>query len=115
MMTYTNRNGYQIPNLTLPPQEKHPLGKYGRMRLAFLKAHRRETYMTLLVEAKLSEHLWEIEQTAKEQIRQTVERMAAEQGVNEQMKRENPILWTQAMNNLQASAEEIVLYELIGS
>ena len=112
-MTYTNRNGYQLPNLTLPPQKKHPLGKYGRMRLNFLKTHRRGTYTTLLTEAKLSEHLWEIEQTAKAQIRRTVERMAAEQGVNEQMKQQNPMLWVQTMNNLKASAEEIVLNDLI--
>ncbi len=89
-MTYTNRNGYQLPNLTLPPQKKHPLG-----------------------EAKLSEHLWEIEQTAKEQVRQTVEQMAEEQGMNEQMKRQNPMLWVQTMNNLKALAEEIVLNQLI--
>ena len=82
-MTYTNRNGYRIPDLTLPPQKKHTLGKYGRMRLNFLKTHRRGTYTTLLTEVKLSEHLWEIEQTAKEQIRQTMERMATEQSVNE--------------------------------
>ena len=112
-MTYTNRNGYQLPNLTLPPQKKHPLGKYGRMRLNFLKTHRRGTYTTLLTEAKLSEHLWEIEQTAKEQVRQTVEQMAEEQGMNEQMKRQNPMLWVQTMNNLKALAEEIVLNQLI--
>ena len=112
-MTYTNRNGYRIPNLTLPPQRIFSPGRYGRMRLNFLKTHRRGTYTTLLTEAKLSEHLWEIEQTAKEQVRRTVERMAAEQGVNEQMKRQNPMLWVQTMNNLKASAEEIVRDQLI--
>ena len=83
------------------------------MRLNFLKTYRKGTYATLLTEAKLSEHLWEIEQTAKEQIQKTVERMATEQKVNERMKQENPTRWIQMMNNFKAAAEEIVLSDLI--
>ena len=112
-MTYREQNGVQIPNLTLPTEEKLTLGKYALMRLKYLKEHRRGTYGQLLGEAKLERHLYEIEQTAKAQIEETVNRMALSQGVNEQMKQESPMKWVQMMNSFKTSAEETVIAELI--
>ena len=67
-LTYTERNGVMYPNLTLPEQTNYPIGKYGRMRLDYLKKHRRGTYTTLLTSCTLNQHLYETEQEAKRQI-----------------------------------------------
>ena len=67
-ITYTERDGIFYPNLSLPEQTDYPIGKYGQMRLDFLKKHRRGTYTTLLTEGRLSAHLSAINQEARSQI-----------------------------------------------
>ncbi len=56
-ITYTEIHGIKYPNLYLPEQPTINIGKYGQMRLDFLKKHRRGTYTLLLTECRLSEHL----------------------------------------------------------
>ena len=112
-LTYTERNGVMYPNLTLPEQTNYPIGKYGRMRLDYLKRHRRGTYTTLLTSCTLNQHLYEIEQEAKRQIDLTLSRLVKERGITEELKAANPLLWIQEMNNAKQSAEEIVLNEVI--
>ena len=114
MLNYTTaKDGMQYPTLTLPEQKNLPIGKYGQMRLEFLKKHRRGTYTTLLTEARLTEHLHEMDETARAQISEIMSRQATSLGVTEQMKAENPMTWAQMMNNIKASAEETVLTNLI--
>ncbi|MBO5968563.1 MAG: TnpV protein [Clostridia bacterium] len=114
MLNYTTaKDGIQYPTLTLPEQKNLPIGKYGQMRLEFLKKHRRGTYTTLLTEARLTEHLHEMDETARAQISEIMSQQATSLGVTEQMKAENPMTWAQMMNNIKASAEETVLNTLI--
>ena len=112
-LTYTERNGIMYPNLTLPEQTNHPIGKYGRMRLDYLKKHRRGTYTTLLTSCTLNQHLYETEQEAKRQIDLALSRLVKDRGINEELKVSNPLLWVQEMNSAKQSAEEIVLNEII--
>ena len=74
-LTYTERNGIMYPDLALPKQTNYPIGKYGRMRLDYLKKHRRGTYTTLLTSCTLNQHLYETEQEAKRQIELTLSRL----------------------------------------
>ena len=114
MLNYTTaKDGIQYPTLTLPEQKNLPIGKYGQMRLEFLKKHRRGTYTTLLTEARLTEHLHEMDETARTQISEITSQQATSLGVTEQVKAENPMTWAQMMNNIKASAEETVLTNLI--
>lgn len=112
-LTYRTENGVQIPNLEMPEQTNYPIGKYGQLRLTFLKEHRRGTYTTILTEGRLNQYLHEIDETARAQIEMSISRMAQSLGVTEQMKAEDPLKWTQMMNNLKQAAEEEVLTELI--
>ena len=112
-LTYTERNGIMYPALALPEQTNHPIGKYGRMRLDYLKKHRRGTYTTLLTSCTLNQHLYETEQEAKRQIDLALSRLVKERGITEELKATNPLLWVQEMNNTKQSAEEIVLSEII--
>ena len=112
-ITYAEKDGIFYPNLALPEQTNYPIGKYGRMRLEFLQHHRKGTYTTLLMSCKLSEHLYEIEQTAKQQIYLAISKITKERGITEELKATNPMRWVQEMNNVKKCAEEIVLQEIV--
>ena len=112
MLNYKTVNGYQIPDLKIP-DEQATLGRCGRMRKAYLKAHRKMTFNSLLLTGELTAHLTEIDRTASERVNRVVSEMAAAQGVNEALKERDPMAWVGAMNSLKAQAEEIVLSELV--
>ena len=112
-LTYTEKNGVMDPDLALPEQTNHPIGKYGRMRLDYLKKHRRGTYATLLTSCTLNQHLYETEQEAKRQLDLSLSRLVKERDITEELKASNPLRWVQEMNNAKHSAEEIVLNEII--
>ncbi|MBR5307682.1 MAG: TnpV protein [Clostridia bacterium] len=112
-VTYTMQGDYRLPDL-LPPQEPEiRLGKYALLRRRYLKEHRRVTYTNLLTSGKLNEHLLEIEQTVKERLTEIIPKMMASEGVTEEMKASDQMKWVNMMNNIRASAEEIVLKELV--
>ena len=112
-LTYTERNGIMYPHLVLPEQTNYPIGKYGRMRLDYLKKHRRGTYTTLLTSCTLNQHLYETEQEAKRQIDITLSRLVKDRDITEKLKTTNSLLWVQEMNNAKHDAEELVLNEII--
>ena len=112
-LTYTERNGIMYPDLALPEQNNYPIGKYGRMRLDYLKKHRRGTYTTLLTSCTLNQHLYETEQEAKRQIELTLSRLVKARGITEELKTTNSLLWVQEMNNAKHDAEELVMNEII--
>ena len=112
-ITYTERNGIRYPNLELPKQTNYPLGKYANLRFDFLKKHRKGRYTTLLTEGRLNEYLRAIDIQARELRDDIIPRLAQERGVDEALKAHNALLWTAEMNNIKASAEEIVLREVV--
>ncbi len=103
-ITYTQINDINYPNLALPEQPKVNIGKYGQMRLDFLKKHRRGTYTTLLTECRLTEHLSDIDQEARSQFEIMTAELAKQRGIDETIKATNPLLWVQEMNNCLVSA-----------
>lgn len=114
-LTYRQSGDYLIPNLEMDEQPTGGIGKYGRMRKAFLKEHRKGTYNELLLTGKLDEHLLETDRLARTQVEQIVERMAKAEGVTEELKARDQMKWVGLMNNLLHTAEEIVLQEVIYS
>ena len=112
MLNYKTVNGYQIPNLKIP-DEQATLGRYGRMRKAYLQEHKKILFNSLLLTGELTAHLAEIDRTAGERVNRMVSEMAAAQGVNEVLKERDQMAWVGAMNSLKAQAEEIVLSELV--
>ena len=112
-LTYTNSTGIDYPNLQLPEQTTVTIGKYGHLRLDYLKKHRRGTYTTLLTTCKLNEHLAEIDADASQCVRELTEVFAKAEGIAEQLKATNHLLWAKEMNNCKARAEEIVLREVV--
>ena len=111
--TYHEENGHLIPNVTLPEQTDFQIGKYGRMHLDYIKNHRRGRYTTLLTEGKLNARLHEIDLEATEMLDTIIPRLADERGINEDLKARDMLRWVAEMNNIKASAEEIVLREVV--
>lgn len=114
-LTYTMNGDYQIPDLKLTEQPEKPLGKYGRMRKAYLKEHRPILYNQLLMSEKLYPHLIEIDETAQSRLEQMMPQLTAAAGVTEQLKASDPMKWVGLMNTCKAQAEEILMAELINS
>ena len=112
-LTYTERNGLLYPDLELPTQKNYPLGKYGRMRLDFLKQHRRGTYCSLRAQAKLNEHLHGIDVQATEMMQSIMSDLSKKNGIDERLKAADQMRWVQEMNALKTSAEEIVFREVV--
>ena len=111
--TYHEENGHLIPNVTLPEQTDYQIGKYGRMHLEYIKSHRRGRYTTLLTEGTLNARLHEIDLEANEMLEAIIPRLAAERGIDEDLKARDMLRWVAEMNNIKAIAEEIVLREVI--
>ena len=111
--TYREENGHLIPNVTLPEQTDYQIGKYGRMHLEYIKSHRRGRYTTLLTEGTLNARLHEIDLEANEMLEAIIPRLAAERGINENLKARDMLRWVAEMNNIKASAEEIVVREVV--
>ena len=112
-LNYRQNGDYLIPDIKMDEQPTEVIGKYGRMRKAFLKEHRSGTYNALLLRNRLTEHLLEIDRTAREQVEQTMAQMAQVEGVTEKLKAENQMLWVQRMSDIRQRAEETILNDLI--
>ena len=113
-LTYTKVDDYHYPDLTLPEtSDDRPLGKYGMLRKTYLKQHRPMVYDWLLLVGKLDGHLREIDDLATEQVNRMVADMAAKEGAEEQLKAADQMRWVGLMNSVRASAEEVVLREIV--
>ncbi len=112
-ITYTKREDYYYPDLTLPPQPTGDIGRFGRMRKKYLKEHQPDTFALMLMENTLTQYLINIDREANEQIDLITSRIAQAEGVTEDLKARDQLGWIQAMNSCRARAEEIVLNELI--
>ena len=111
-LTYTMNGDYQIPDLKLTEQPEKPLGKYGRMRKAYLKEHRPLIYNQLLLTEKLYPHLIEIDETAQSRLEQMMPQLAKDAGATEQLKASDPMRWVGLMNTCKAQAEELSLIHI---
>ena len=111
---YIRVGDYYMPNLVLSGTEKDiKLGKYGRMRLRYLKEHRKAKYTILLMKNKLQKHLLDVDKTAYERLHLLMKQLAERENITEELKANNQMEWVRRMNNIKHSAEEIIFNELI--
>lgn len=87
------------PDLQLPEGTNYNIGKFGHMRCEYLKEFKHGYYMELLFDGRLNEYLHEVDKECYEMLDQLVEQMKEKQGVTEQLKAENQMLWVGKMNN----------------
>ena len=110
-LTYRREGDYLLPNLEAPESPK--IGKYGMLRHQYLRTHKRAILTGMQMSGELNSHLEQIDREATEEVERLTLQMAKEQGVNEQIKKTDQMKWVQMMNSLKASAEEIVLNQLV--
>lgn len=113
-ITYREVNGYMIPNLTLPPEEaKVRLGKWGMMHKDYMLENKKVTVTIMTAEGRFWQYLADTDKQAAEMYDLLVEQMKGNEGVTEQLKSENQMEWVYCMQNIEVSASEIIMNELI--
>jgi len=112
-ISYTLSGDYYLPDLAPPDGPDCTIGKFGRMRLDYLKNHCKVLYVTQLTSGKLTAHLHEIDETANDRMESISKQMAQREGVTEQLKAEDQMLWVKRMNNIRSSVEEMIRDELV--
>ena len=112
-ISYTRKGDYLLPNLILKDKEQFNIGKYGLLRLEYIKKYKLGLYFDLLVNDNLNEYLHNIDTTVMEKVQKLITELAQKENINEQLKENNQMLWVSKMNNIKNIAEEIILKEYI--
>ena len=111
--TYTRVGDFLIPDLVLEDQPEGQIGKYGRMRLEYLKKWKKSLYNDLLLSGKLQQHLLDINRDAQEEFEIIVRQTAKAEGVTEELKRQDQMEWVRRMNSIRDRADEFIRHDLI--
>ena len=106
-------DGLYYPDLELPEGTHYKIGKYGRMWWEYLKTRRKGEYIGLLMDGKLNEYLYEVDEACYQRMELLVEQMKAGAGITEELKVSDQMKWVGLMNNVRSGAEEAVIRELI--
>ena len=112
-ITYTQQGDYLLPDLKFPEQPKVKIGIWGKRHLRYLKNHHPIIYTNLLTSCRLTAYLADIDQEAAEMFDRLVIQLAEHEGVTEQLKAKNPMLWVRKMNNIRNRVEEIINQDII--
>lgn len=112
-ISYTKQGDYLLPNLKLKDKEQFNIGKYGLLRLEYIKKYKLGLYFDLLVNNNLNEYLHNIDTTVMEKVQKLIIELAKKENINEQLKENNQMLWESKMNNIKNIVEEIILKEYI--
>ena len=112
-ISYTKKGDYLLPNLILKDKEQFNIGKYGLLRLEYIKKEKLGLYFDLLVNDTLNEYLHNIDTTIMEKVQSLIKELAEKDNINEELKQNNQMLWVSKMDSMKNIAEEIILKEYI--
>ena len=112
-ISYTKQGDYLLPNLILKEKVQYNIGKYGLLRLEYIKKYRLGLYFDLLVNDTLNKYLHDIDIIVMEKMQSLIKELAEKENINENLKRNNQMLWVSKMNSIKNIAEEIILKEYI--
>ena len=110
---YIRTGDYYLPTLVLAEQKKIQLNKYGRLRLDYLKNHKKAEYAILFMDNKLTDQLEKVQEIATKRVEEIIKSLKKQSNLSEEMKNTDQLYWVGMMNNFKNQAEEIVLKELI--
>ncbi len=111
-LDYTLVNGVYLPNL-ISTETNYEIGIWGMRYYDYIKEHRPEFCSSLMVQCKLNSHLHEVDVRAKEMYDTLITQLAEKQGVTEQLKADNQMIWVQKITNIANQARECVYNEVI--
>ena len=112
-INYTLQGDYYLPDLKLPEQPSVEIGIWGKRHLRYIKSHRPILFTNLLTSCKLTSYLADVDEQAEDMFFRLVNQIAEKEGITEQLKAANQMLWVRQMNNIRYRATEIVNSELI--
>ena len=112
-ISYAKKGDYLLPDLILENKKQYNIGKYGLLRLNYIKKYKLGLYFDLLVNDNLNEYLHNIDTTVMEKVQKLITELAQKENINEQLKENNQMLWVSKMNNIKNIAEEIIIKEYI--
>ena len=112
-ISYTNKGDYLLPDLMLEDKKQYNIGKYGLLRLNYLKKYKLGLYFDLLVNDKLNEYLHNTDIVVMKMVQKLIKELAEKGNITEELKSSNQMLWIGKMNNVKNRVEEIVLKEYI--
>ena len=112
-ISYTKSGDYLLPDLILKDKEQFNIGKYGLLRLNYIKKYQLGLYFDLLVNDKLNEYLHNINTTVMEMVQKLINELTEKENITEELKDSNQMLWVSKMNNIKNIAQEIILKEYI--
>ena len=111
---YIRCGNYYLQHLVMPKENtNYQIGKYGRMKLNYLKNHKKVEYSIMLIDGKLNRYLHEIDVVCTDRVKSIIAELVKQENVTEELKATNQLEWVQAMNNIKNRAEEIVFNEII--
>ena len=112
-ISYTKKGDYLLPDLILKDKEQFNIGKYGLLRLNYIKKYKLGLYFDLLVNDKLNGYLHDIDVTINDRIHNLIFLLAEKENIDENLKQSDQFLWIGKMNNIKNRVEEIILKEYI--
>lgn len=112
-ISYTKIGDYLLPDLKLEDKERYNIGKYGLLKLEYLKKNKKGLYTELLMKDKLNEYLYDIDINFIEKEQSLIKELAEKENITEDLKSSNQMLWIGKMNNIKNRVEEIILKEYI--
>ena len=112
---YAKQGDYYLPELELPSEEEKPVGIWGQRHFEYIRQHKKGFYLSLLTSCKLNSYLADVDKQAEDMFFRLVKEYTDRQGVTEQLKAENQLLWIQKMNDIRACVREVVEREIIYS
>ena len=112
-ISYTKVGDYLLPDLKLEDKERFNIGKYGLLKLEYLKKNKRGLYTELLMKDKLNKYLHDIDIMLIEKEQSLIKELAEKENITEELKSNNQMLWIGKMNNIKNRVEEIILKEYI--
>ena len=111
---YIKQGDYYLPNLVLAPENtNYTIGKYGRIKLNYLKNNKKAEYTILFMNGKLNRYLHEIDIACEDRIQTIISQIVKQENVTEELKATNQMEWVGKMNSIKNRAEEIIFNELI--
>ena len=114
--TYTlGKDGMYYPNLAIEETDQRSIGKWGRMHREYLKEQHPSLYQRLILNGTMGRHLAYADGRATAMLESLITQMVKQEGVTEQLKAEQPMVWIGKMNNIRMRAEEIVIEEVINT
>ena len=115
-ITYHKEGDFFVPDLYLEKEDyenDYIIGKYGHLRLEYLRNYRKAEYTIMFMNKTLRKHIVETDKQAKQRFEVLMKQILEKNPIDENLKNTNPLECTGLMNNYKYIVEELILKEFV--